>query len=164
MLVDSFGWPGKHIFQFRTADNRYSLPEMHVEDWGFGPDPLHAEKTRLYSVMPEVGSTLIWDYNFNEAWTHNLMLEKIRPIKDGDTLPWVLDGKMAVPPTGCGGMLHYRDLVASMADPAHMMRAHWMERTGGKFDPKAFSVNESNTRLEYMQYDFGKGRPGKNRA
>ena len=154
VLADAFGWPGKHVFQFRTDDKRYSVPECRVDELLGGPDPLPAAKAKLYSVAPEIGSTLVWDYNFDEAWTHRITVEKIRPMKIGDVLPRVLDGKMAAPPVGCGGMLSYRDMVKAISDPGHEQRAYWMERTQGKFDPKAFSVAEANERMADAQYIY----------
>lgn len=157
VLAYAFDWPANYVFQFRVQDKRYSLPELNVEKLLGGPDPLHAGKARLYTIVCDVGATLTWDYNFNEAWTSRLTVEKIRPIKAGDVLPWVLGGNMAAPPIGCGGMLSYRDLVEAIVDPEHEQRAYWMAWTKGSFDPKAFNLSETNERLHYIQHEFEDG-------
>lgn len=152
VLVDAFGWPGQHVYQFQVGEKRYALPEWRVDELLSGPVPLPAAKARLYSVAPEVGCAMTWDYHFDEAWTHTVTVEKIRPMKLGDVLPLVVDGKMPAPPVGCGGMLSYRDMFAALSDPAHPEREWWMRRTRGKFDVRAFSVAECNERLSGQQY------------
>jgi hypothetical protein len=90
---------------------------------------------------------MLYIYDFGDSWRHEVKLEKILPLEQGEQVPVCLAGAWACPPEDCGGPSGYASLVAASGDPHHPDRRSWREWLGGGFGPEAFDLEAINERL-----------------
>ena len=103
--------------------------------------------TTLAAACPEVGSKLIYEYDFGDGWEHTFEFQKISAPKHGVEYPVCLAGEKACPPEDCGGVWGYEDLLETIEDPENDDYEDMMEWLGGGFDYDAFDINEVNHEL-----------------
>lgn len=136
------GWENYHLYQFVVGTKKYRDPHPENER-----KILDAKRTRLAMVLPTVGSTIEYVYDFGDEWSHELQLEAII-LPDPDALyPRCIAGERSGPPEDSGGPRGYADYLQAMADPDHE-RHDEMMGWRGPFDPQAFSIEEVNRGLE----------------
>ncbi len=117
------GWEGYHLHDFQIGDGvTFAAPDP---DSDYSIDE---RKITVKQILPRVGSTLVWQYDFGDSWHHTVTVEA-RNEPDPDTrYPRVLDGARACPPEDCGGTHGYERLLASLADsadPEHDEMTQW---------------------------------------
>jgi len=124
VIQTAMGWDDSHMHQFikgarevlfRAADqiddDGFSLP-------GYVRPPLADEaKVRLDQVLPEVGATFGYEYDFGDGWEHAIEVEEILPRPADFTGPVCLAGERACPPEDCGGVPGYEDILRLLAQP-----------------------------------------------
>ena len=145
VVQKAMGWKNAHEHQF--VSERYGQ---------FGPPdaepslgPRHGEsQVRLQDVLAEPKDRMLYDYDFGDSWQHEVILERILPIKSGMLYPRVVGGKRACPPEDCGGTPGFEDLLVALADPTHPKHEELTLWIGGPFDPEAFDVDKANDRLQ----------------
>lgn len=142
ILEAAMGWLGGHLHAFEGADARYGLPDP---DWP--ADDLDERDFRLRDVLPEVGSTLRWDYDFGDGWEHDIVVEAISPRRPDVDGPLCLAGRMACPPEDCGGPMGYEDLLEALSDLAHPEHDDMREWAPPGFDPASFDVDEATAAM-----------------
>jgi pRiA4b ORF-3-like protein len=106
----------------------------------------HAVVTDLFNM---VGDTVIYVYDFDAQWTHELVLvDFVRPKPS----PILLDGAGACPPEGIGGACVYEELKRALKDRSHPIWRSDRElmRDFQGFDPKQFPRQEAAERLELL--------------
>jgi hypothetical protein len=144
VIQDAMGWQDGHLHAFSAGSTRYGVPaaELDVRD---------ERAAQLSELLTGVGDKVGYLYDFGDGWDHDITLEKILPVG----LP-VVDavctaGVGACPPEDCGGPWGYRELKATLADPAadgHGTMLEWLGLDSGKeFDPAEFSVEDTNRDL-----------------
>ena len=112
-LEQTMGWKGYHLHLFDAAGVLFGVT-------GEDTDYLINEKAaKVRHVLPRIGSSLRWDYDFGDGWEHSVVTETIESPVDGQRYPACLDGAMACPPEDCGGVPGYEELRAILADPTH---------------------------------------------
>lgn len=127
----AMGWTDSHLHMFEVDGQRFGVPDA---EWG--EDDVRRETTvRLHEVAPEVGSRLLYTYDFGDGWEHRIVVEA---LGDPVTRASCLAGRRACPPEDCGGPWGYAELLAALADPAHPEHETYAEWLPDGFDPIAF--------------------------
>ncbi|EAR20700.1 IS1096 element passenger TnpR family protein [Nitrococcus mobilis] len=56
-------------------------------DPDFPAEVKNEARVKLQELLPAEDSSAIYEYDFGDGWPHKLVLEKVRPYKEGDPLP-----------------------------------------------------------------------------
>src|SRR5688572_29052471 len=141
------GWTNSHLHQFNVGETCYGLPSPDVE-W----EQQDERRAKVGRVAPKPGGTFVYEYDFGDSWTHDVVVEAVEPRNPQAQLPFCLEGERACPPEDCGGSHGYENLLLALKDPSH--EEHESSRTwmGGDFESERFDAREVNRVL-------GFGRP-----
>ncbi|MDP7619618.1 MAG: plasmid pRiA4b ORF-3 family protein [Dehalococcoidia bacterium] len=141
------GWQNSHLHQFLIRGAAYGTP-----DPDFDLDVRDEKRMRLDQALADPGSKIVYEYDFGDGWTHDVLLEKILPPDRDTDYPVCIKGKRACPPEDCGGPWGYEELLQTLRDPAHPEHEDLLRWAGGQVDPDAFDLEETNAeRDDYMQ-------------
>ena len=136
VLVAAMGWAGYHLHHFEIGDGViFSDPD---------PDADHIideRKITVKQVLPRVGASLVWQYDFGDGWDHVVTVETMHEPDPETRYPQVLDGGRACPPEDCGGPYGYQRLLEALADPADATHDDMVRWAPDGFDPEAFDVH-----------------------
>lgn len=146
-IQDAMGWEDRHLHEFRLPD-----PETH-ETLTIGiPDADGEASDRpvlpgwTVAIAPVLdrqdvhAPSMLYAYDFGDAWTHTVIDEGVRPADARGTYPRCTEGQGHCPPEDCGGPYGYAEFVEAMATrthPHHKELRAWFGRTR-HFDPLAF--------------------------
>lgn len=145
VIQAAMGWQDCHLHVFSDGGTDYGLPDTQLG---------HADErtVRLSQLLVGVGDRLRYLYDFGDDWEHDITLEKILPADAEMTGVICTAGRGACPPEDCGGAWGYQELKATLADPnadEHESMLEWLGLASpGDFDPRAFSAEEVNRRLD----------------
>ena len=140
------GWEGYHLHQFIVDGVMYGNADM-MEDF----DTVDEKTVTLDKIVRREKFKFIYEYDFGDGWEHELLIEKILPLEDGNAYPVCLTGKRACPPEDCGGIWGYSGFLEAVQDPDHPEHEEMLEWAGGEFDPAAFDLQEINTELKELK-------------
>jgi hypothetical protein len=154
-LQIAFDWSDDHLNQFHIHGRNYGV--YHYGGPWFDDDP---EQVLLSSFRFRIHERFFYEYNFHDAWRHEIRIEKFLPLHHKRTYPVCIDGNCASPPEDCGGVwtylqirhdLKYRavfgnEIIEDLDDD------EWTDETR-PVDPDVFSRQEVNSRLQ--QYAKG---------
>ena len=139
------GWENSHMHQYIDKATFYGT--VHNDDM------LEMENERNYRIGDLLGKPkdrIIYEYDFGDGWTHDIVLEEILEKKPRGKYPLVIAGKKACPPEDCGGIGGYYHFLDAINDPQHADHEEMMEWYGEDFDPDAFNPHDIN-----VQYHVG---------
>lgn len=139
----ALGWSDSHLHLFIIGGVEYGLP-----DPDFADDMRSEQRVKLGRVITAEKDRFVYEYDFGDSWTHEVVLEKILPPDPGVRYPRCLTGKRACPPEDVGGIWGYAAFLDAIRDPAHDEHEEMLEWCGGAFDAEAFSVDEVNLLLQ----------------
>ena len=140
-LEQAMGWDSSHLHLFDVGGVLFGPPD---ED----DDHLISEKAaKVTHLLPEVESSLRWDYDFGDGWEHDVVVEAIEPLNPKTKYPVVLDGARACPPEEVGGPGGYEELLRALSNPKHKEYKSMREWAPEGFDPAAFDLVATNRRL-----------------
>jgi len=142
-LQVTMGWENCHLYMFQIGSKRYGDPE--TDDDG-DLDLIDAKRTRIRAVLPGVGATFTYVYDYGDDWQHELLLEAIVMPNPATAYPRCVAGERRCPPEDVGGIGGYTDYLDAMADPQHEDHEQVM-MWRGPFDPEEFSVEKVNREL-----------------
>jgi hypothetical protein len=134
------GWAGTapHEFEYRGQFIGRRTAGAPPAEWS-------EERTRLGELGLKPKAKLRYRYDFDAAWEHEVVLEKILPAT-AVAGPTCLAGKRAGPPEPCGGVRGYQALCARLAEPQRD-EADELRESVGSFAPEAFDLAAVNARL-----------------
>jgi|SRR5262245_2623570 len=138
------GWTNSHLHQFRIGDAMYG---MHFDDWP--EEELNEAEFKLASVA-HAGERFHYDYDFGDAWEHELLVERADTIRPVLKFAVCLDGANACPPEDCGGTGGYADLLDVLANPDRKEREQARGTPGEDFNPEAFDLAATNAALQRL--------------
>ena len=148
------GWTDSHLHQFKVGDLRFGEP-----DDDSAPGPIDHSRVTLSQILPDTGSTCVYEYDFGASWEHLIEVEEELPVETvTGPLPRCVAGERACPPEDCGGPPGYADLLEAIRDPGHAEHAQYLEWVGPRFDPETFSLVAVN--LGLSRWARPKSRPG----
>jgi hypothetical protein len=150
-----FGWLDQHLHQFQTSGydgHLYAPVDQDGEDDFYGEPSGDESKASVGEVLPAVGSTMTYTYDFGDNWEHSVTLEKVLSDDDGTgQLPRCTAGRGAAPAEDSGGTWGWANIVQAVNDPGHAEHEEYREwlglRMGETLDPKAFDPDEVNEEL-----------------
>ncbi len=148
ILQTSLGWTNTHLFEFDSGKKIYSGDE----------DLSSLENTQLCDVLKTENDKLIYNYDFGDFWEHIIFIEKIIDRVSDQFYPQCIDGENECPPEDCGGILRYKQMVKTIANPKNKDYKETIDWLREDFDPKYFNKDEINELLmseDYGVLDFG---------
>ena len=81
----TMGWYNCHMHAFRMPRRGFGPP---LREFGSGLDAAENEHTTFVgAILVRKGQKLIYEYDFGDSWTHQLLVEKISPLEDGVRYP-----------------------------------------------------------------------------
>lgn len=149
ILQVAFGWTNSHLHQFEIGEERYSLPEFGLDE--FGDEVKNERRARLDQLGLEAKKKLIYEYDFGDGWEHQVVVEKVVEKEPGVKYPRCLAGKRSGPPEDCGGVWGYERLQEVIQDPEDEEHESMLEWLGDGFDPEAFDLEEINEELKQIK-------------
>ncbi len=143
MLEAAMGWQSYHLHMFDVGGVLFGEPDEDFDSDSVIDD----RKITVQQVLPGVGSTLRFDYDFGDGWEHDVQVESIAQAEERKRYPICVDGERACPPEDCGGVPGYERVLAALSDPAHPEHDDTVEWLEDGFDPAQFDVVAANRRL-----------------
>jgi hypothetical protein len=149
-----FGWLDYHLHHFQTGGFRgptYAPVDPDGEEGFYGEPAKDESKVTVGGLLPSVGSTMTYTYDFGDNWEHGITVEKILVSDDARQLPRCTAGRGAAPAEDSGGIWGWTDIVQAVNDPSHEEHKEYREwlglGPGETLDPKAFDVEQANEDL-----------------
>ena len=146
VLQVTMGWLDYHLHAFRVGDVEYGRPDP--EYVAMGVELKDDRRAKLSKIAPEVGTRFTYQYDFGDNWEHEIVVEEILPSEPRVRYPRVLAGGRACPPEDVGGIPGYADFLEVIGDPTDEEHEHFVEWSGGAFDPEAFDVDAKNREFD----------------
>ncbi|MFO1055125.1 MAG: plasmid pRiA4b ORF-3 family protein [Planctomycetota bacterium] len=142
VLQAAMGWHDCHLHLFRVGDDRYAPPG----DW----EPLGEDSrdVALVDLAAKKGARLVYEYDFGDGWTHDIVIESVLPEPCGR--PQCTGGRRRCPPEDCGGPWGYAEFLEALADRSHERHDELREWYGDDFDPAEFDVDQANAAVQRM--------------
>lgn len=147
VLQIAMGWQDCHLHQFIVGDVRYGIVDPELD-----PAMKTEARVKVRDILPKAGATIVYEYDFGDAWEHEIVLEDVLPSSGGPwpdkpLLPRCIAGERACPLENSGGYPGYAELLACLNDSSHPDHAAMREWLGEDFDPEAFDLSAINFRL-----------------
>ncbi len=157
----AIGWSDVHLNRFHIHGKDFGV--YHDGGMCFADNP----ETVLLSVFCfRTGERFLYEYDFGDAWLHEVRIEKQLPLDPKRTYPVCIGGKHAAPPEDFGGALMYmqkrQELKYQFVFGDNGIDGGFGDKNDPEFersqedqlfDPDAFSRREVNARL--LQYARG---------
>jgi hypothetical protein len=145
VLQTVIGWENYHLHEFRSGEKVYAEPDP--EDHHFGRDVADERRVRLKTLLPAVGASCKYLYDFGADWEHELTLESTLPMRPLKRYPICVAGERSAPPEDAGGMEGYERYLKALFDVEHPDHGAMLEWRG-RFDPRHFSLASVNRKLK----------------
>ena len=149
ILEAVMGWSGGHLHAFEAGGVTYQMPS-EFDDFGHYRT-VDERKAKLAKVLPAVGAKMVFEYDFGDGWTHDVVVEAITPTVLDAVYPVCVGGKRACPPDDCGGPWGYGELLETLADPSHEDHQSMLEWCGGPIDPEAFNAADITNAIRHAE-------------
>jgi hypothetical protein len=136
VLQIAMGWENLHLHAFEAGWDRYD---------GSGSGEARAT---LAEVLPNVGSSMVYVYDFGDDWRHLIGVERV--LVRGhltDTYPRCIAGGRACPPEDSGGPWSYADMLKALRARKGPRYHEIKEGLPRRFDPEAFDLSAVNDEL-----------------
>jgi hypothetical protein len=136
------GWTDSHLHLFRVDGVQYGEPDPE-----YLGELKNEKRARLSQLVTAEKQKFIYEYDFGDDWTHEILLEKILPQAPGEKYPVCIAGKRECPPEDCGGVWGYAEFLEAIRDPGNPEHESMLEWIGGSFNPESFAIEVANARL-----------------
>ena len=149
VIQAAFGWEDSHMHQFTIGGLAVGAPEINDDDIA-GRRTLEAAEVKLRDLdFRRIASPyLLYEYDFGDAWVHQLDLETRVQFDRPEMKAAVLGGERAGPPEDCGGRHSYGDFVLSLKDPHHSEHRQNRAWVGKAFDPEKFDLGKTQKAVD----------------
>jgi hypothetical protein len=104
VLQVSFGWSDVHLHRFEIQGREYGI--SYLGGISFRDD---ARKVPLRTLGLRVGERFVYEYDFGDAWFHDLRVEQIISAEPGKAYPRCIGGRRAGPPEDCAGAWAFQE-------------------------------------------------------
>jgi hypothetical protein len=142
VIQTAMGWSGAHPWSFEVEGAFYDAPDLEAP---LGPND--ARLVRLRQLLPDVGRTIVYEYDFGDSWRHLVRLDQIRPPDPLTRLPFCTDGARACPPEDIGGPFGYAELLVALRERDDPVQAELLASVGGSFDAESLDLVAVNAAL-----------------
>lgn len=143
ILQIMMGWTDTHLYEFTFRGSGYGIPDP---DWD--TDCADARSTSLSRAIRD-NETLSFKYlyDFGDAWSHSVKVEKIEPAFPGLTYPFLIHASGRCPPEDVGGPDGYAQFLQIIANDQHEEFHETIVWAGGEFDPHFVDLARIDQRL-----------------
>lgn len=139
MIQAAMGWYNCHLHSFTVGEETYGMYDDELD-----VDYEDERDYRLQDVVRSESIKFMYTYDFGDNWEHDVLVEKITSPKAGAKYPRCTDGARACPPEDVGSTCGYAEFLKAIRNPKHEEHDAMLEWVGGKFDPEAFDVGETD--------------------
>jgi hypothetical protein len=101
-LQIAFGWSDSHLHRFHIHGRDYGIGK--IGGTGFSTD---AKQVRLADFRFRINERFLYEYDFGDAWQHEVRIEQRLPLDDTGVYPRCIGGRRQAPPEDCGGSLAF---------------------------------------------------------
>jgi hypothetical protein len=128
-IQDSMGWLDYHLHVFRFKmphHNKFTeigIPDESLDDHKILP----GWQIPIYDYFFEPGQAAIYNYDFGDNWSHNILLQGILLKEKGIRYPICIRGERACPPEDCGGVSGYYRMIEILSNSEHPEHAEYVE-------------------------------------
>jgi hypothetical protein len=131
-IQDAMGWLDCHLHAFRVrmphkkADMVIGIPD----DDSYDLEILPGWELQIAEFFTEPGKTVIYDYDFGDSWSHEVILEAILLKEKAVKYPRCINGERACPPEDCGGVPGYYEHLKILSDskrPEYREHVAWLK-------------------------------------
>lgn len=151
VIQTTMGWTNSHLHSFIKNETHYSerIPDDMAWDETGDVDYLNM---KLSDLLEKEDQRILYEYDFGDGWTHDLILEKILLGDNKLEYPECLAGEMNCPPEDCGGISGFADILEILKNPDHEEYDSYIVWLGGKFNPAYFNIRKVNKLLRSKDY------------
>ena len=139
------GWEDYHLWSFEAGERRFERPNKELA--GFGVPAEDAVATSIEMVLPQVGSQLVYTYDFGDDWMVAVSVVNIGLSETGIRYPRCIAGMRAGPLEDSGGVPGYETLIEAHRNPASPDAKELLEWAGEDWDPESFDLDAVNKAL-----------------
>ena len=146
ILQTVMGWTDSYRHLFIIDRVFYGKPDLeyHFE--------VRDEKDfTLGQILSDDRDRLVYEYDFEDCWQHEIVIEDITNPASAMQYPVCLAGKRACPPEDCGGIWEYMDILEAVEDPRHPDYYSMLKWVENGFDPESFNLEEINRKLKKVK-------------
>jgi hypothetical protein len=144
-LQAAFGWADSHLHQFQKDGKVWSVPDRYDDG-----DALDEGRTPVSRVLKAAGDSMLYEYDFDDRWRHEIILERILVA---DSVPVLcVGGERCCPPEDVGGIRGYEEFLGVIFEPNHEEFDYYRQWVGDNFWPERFNLQEVNERLGRMRW------------
>jgi hypothetical protein len=138
------GWEDRHLYAFVIDAKRYASPNGSDEN----QENRDKIRTKLSRIFKSGAKTIAYEYDFGDKWqivlTPEPMDEGHHPIR----FPECIGGSRHGPVEDSGGSRGYMEKALIYRNPNHKRYLDIQKLMGRNFNPEAFDLTETNTRLK----------------
>jgi hypothetical protein len=146
ILQTLMGWTDSYPHLFIIDRTFYGKPDLE------SPFEVKDEKDfTLNSLFAGRKKRFAYEYDFEDCWQHELLIEEVITPKERLKYPVCLGGKRAYPPEDCGGIWEYTDILEAIEDPKHPEYYNMLRWVENGLDPDSFNLEEINLRLRKIE-------------
>ena len=145
------GWTNSHLHQF-IKDKTFYTERIPGDDLWHEMNNVDYKGIKLNELLRFVNNTIIYEYDFGDAWSHEILLEKFIKSDDSIKYPICLGGKMKCPPEDVGGIGGYVEMLKVLRNPNNDEYESYITWLGGHFDYKEFDIDKVNKLLAKRNY------------
>ena len=138
-LVEAMGWDGDHLHVFYARGVKYwTSPAYDDSDLDYEDDSEHEVRELLWRSRMKI----MWEYDLGYSWTHDIVVQSIKPTDPEVVLPRCIDGSGACPPEDSGFDTRYWAMREAHGDKAHPRHAEAIKYLGADLDLTHFDPVE----------------------
>lgn len=119
-IQNAMGWENYHPYQFNIINNSNNKIEycVGIPDNECDIEVLDSYKSKIrkYFLLDRANYKITYEYNFEDSWVHDVILEKILQSNKDVIYPTCIDGEFVCPPEDCGGISEDRFVISKNFD------------------------------------------------
>lgn len=146
VIQTSMGWTNSHLHQF-IKDETFYTKRIPGDDLWDEMNNVDYKGLRLNELLRFVKNTIIYEYDFGDSWSHEILLEKFLKPSGAIKYPICTGGAMKCPPEDVGGIWGYIRMLKVLRNPNNEEYESYITWLGGDFNYKEFDIKKVNKLL-----------------
>lgn len=149
ILAIAMGWESRHLSCFIKGKERY-MSEDNMDAGDMHDDEVEmTDGMSLDELLLRKGSSIKWEYDFGDSWTHEIKVTATSPLERHDSLGVRLEAAgNACPPEDCGGVWGYQHLLEVLADKKHPEYKEIKQWVPRGFNPNKFNIKNAQKQID----------------